>query len=271
MDSYDSGSNLPPAESLVSRRKKAIVAKSMAIFESHLNKWLDTTLLDQQPGKGGSGSSGGRRKRARASDDQDSAVEDCCGGGADKGSGGVNPKNTKKRLRRSEPVAAVPAAPRRRFACPFSKHDPARYKSVKTCCGPGWTDVHRVKEHIYRRHTLKNVCPRCLDRFDSNDDLKRHQRAETPCRLEKVNVPEAINDEQEITLRQRAKANCSDEEKWREMYRVIFPSESDKDDDSNGNGKEKDKDGHIPSPFKNTNHRSIRPLMCFHQPWLTQC
>ncbi len=33
----------------------------------------------------------------------------------------------------------------RRFACPFARHDPGRYKNVKTCCGPGWADVHRVK------------------------------------------------------------------------------------------------------------------------------
>lgn len=33
----------------------------------------------------------------------------------------------------------------RMFACPFCKHDPVKYRNVKTCCGPGWVDVHRVK------------------------------------------------------------------------------------------------------------------------------
>jgi hypothetical protein len=33
----------------------------------------------------------------------------------------------------------------KKFACPFCKHDPGKYRSVKTCCGPGWDDVHRVK------------------------------------------------------------------------------------------------------------------------------
>ncbi len=32
----------------------------------------------------------------------------------------------------------------KRFACPFVRHDPGRYKS-KACCGPGWASVHRVK------------------------------------------------------------------------------------------------------------------------------
>ncbi len=31
-----------------------------------------------------------------------------------------------------------------RFACPFARHDPGRYKS-KSCCGPGWVNVRRVK------------------------------------------------------------------------------------------------------------------------------
>lgn len=32
-----------------------------------------------------------------------------------------------------------------RFACPFAKHDPVKHRHVKTCCGPGWEDAHRVK------------------------------------------------------------------------------------------------------------------------------
>ncbi|RBR11162.1 hypothetical protein FVER53590_29903 [Fusarium verticillioides] len=32
-----------------------------------------------------------------------------------------------------------------KFACPFFKHDPERYKTTRSCMGPGWTNVHRVK------------------------------------------------------------------------------------------------------------------------------
>ncbi|KAL2264225.1 hypothetical protein VTK26DRAFT_57 [Humicola hyalothermophila] len=113
----------------------------------------------------------------------------------------------------------------RRLACPFYKHDSAKYKHVKTCCGPGWEDVHRVKEHVYRRHSLKNLCPRCFEHFDKPEALKSHQRAETPCRLKQMAI-DAITEEQEIKLRKRAKAQCSEEEKWEEMYRVIFPDEN---------------------------------------------
>lgn len=32
-----------------------------------------------------------------------------------------------------------------RFACPFYKHDPSRYRNRRTCPGPGWPTVHRMK------------------------------------------------------------------------------------------------------------------------------
>jgi hypothetical protein len=31
------------------------------------------------------------------------------------------------------------------MACPFFKYDPDKYKTERTCPGPGWDDVHRVK------------------------------------------------------------------------------------------------------------------------------
>ncbi|KAF5645089.1 hypothetical protein F52700_2289 [Fusarium sp. NRRL 52700] len=32
-----------------------------------------------------------------------------------------------------------------KFACPYSKYNLAKYKDWRTCLGPGWNDVHRVK------------------------------------------------------------------------------------------------------------------------------
>lgn len=33
----------------------------------------------------------------------------------------------------------------RMLACPFFKHNPHRYKEKRSCVGPGWKDVHRLK------------------------------------------------------------------------------------------------------------------------------
>lgn len=37
------------------------------------------------------------------------------------------------------------AQPQKQFACPFFKNNPAKYATRRTCLGPGWRTVHRVK------------------------------------------------------------------------------------------------------------------------------
>jgi serine/threonine protein kinase len=58
-------------------------------------------------------------------------------GGKDDGS--------RNRKRQAVPKPASDEANCRRFACPFYKNDPARYKNHQICCGPGWPKFHRVK------------------------------------------------------------------------------------------------------------------------------
>ena len=83
------------------------------------------------------------------------------------------------------------------------------------------------REHIYRRHSWKStrVCPRCFEGFDKPEQLKAHQRASDPCEL-RERAPDAITEEQEKQLRTRAKPNSSEEMKWEDIYRIIFPGET---------------------------------------------
>ena len=81
------------------------------------------------------------------------------------------------------------------------------------------------REHIYRRHSLKNFCPRCFEHFDESEALKRHQRADVPCRVKAPVSDGVITEEQYTQLHQRAKAHSTEEDKWEEMYRIIFPDE----------------------------------------------
>lgn len=113
--------------SFLNRKKKEIVDRSMALFQSKLNVCLDNSA-SAAPGK--------QRPAKRARDDDD-------GGGSSSTpkphSSEVSTRATrKKRVKRDEADVV-------RYACPFCKHNPAKYKHVKTCCGPGWEDVHRVK------------------------------------------------------------------------------------------------------------------------------
>ncbi len=81
------------------------------------------------------------------------------------------------------------------------------------------------REHIYRRHSLKSFCPRCSERFVDPEALKSHQRADVPCKIRVPVSDGTITEEQEKLLRARAKARCSEETKWEEMYHIIFPGE----------------------------------------------
>ncbi|KAK1779365.1 hypothetical protein QBC45DRAFT_326124 [Copromyces sp. CBS 386.78] len=233
----------PTASSLLSQRKKLILQLSMARFEANLEKWLEQ--IPDQPSKK-------RSRRAVESDcfyhDQDPATEDESKDQHEQHQH-HHPvtrevkKATTKRAKHHGPEA--PGGEGRKFACPFCQHNPVKYRTVKTCCGPGWDSVHRVKEHIYRRHSLKNTCPRCYEQFKTDDDLKSHQRAETPCRLRKDNVPEVITDEQDKKLHARAKAGLSEEDKWDDMYRIIFPGPA---------------GSKIPSPYYDTSGPSSSPF-----------
>ncbi|GAB1312849.1 hypothetical protein MFIFM68171_03059 [Madurella fahalii] len=207
----------PPNETFLSRKKKEILDRSMALFQQHLDRCLDNSV---------SGPVKRRSKRAR--DDGDTAPDRS-------GVEETGARNKKKRVSRE--------ANARKYACPFCKHDPARYKNVKTCCGPGWDDVHRVKEHVYRSHSMKNSCPRCFEHFDTADALNNHQRADIPCKV-KHPSSDAITEEQEKQLRARAKAHCSEETRWEEMYRIIFPGEP------------------IPSPYYDSDPEASSNAMC---------
>lgn len=52
-----------------------------------------------------------------------------------------------------------PQTQRQWFACPFYKHNPERYETSRTCCGPGWATVHRVKLVYFIEGTCSTLIP----------------------------------------------------------------------------------------------------------------
>ncbi|KAM0349754.1 hypothetical protein ACHAPU_003585 [Fusarium lateritium] len=134
-----------------------------------------------------------------------------------------------------------------RFACPFYNHDPERYETSRSCCGPGWESVHRVKEHIFRSHKLpEHQCRRCFKDFKGEEALSRHSRSAVACKVQTRNSRlEGIDASQEKLLHARAKKSNTgpdqkkiEEERWSEVYRIIFPNE-----------------GHMPSPYYNRSQK----------------
>ncbi|ROW13874.1 hypothetical protein VPNG_03638 [Cytospora leucostoma] len=118
----------------------------------------------------------------------------------------------------------------KRLACPFFKRNPHRYKDQGKCVGPGWITVHRLKEHIYRRHRLPIHCLRCHKVFLSDDGLEKHYQAQTPCQLRAgVKTLQGITSSQERQLRSRKRSDKTEEDKWRDVYRVCFPLRENED------------------------------------------
>ncbi|KAI8724142.1 hypothetical protein NCS52_00271900 [Fusarium sp. LHS14.1] len=117
---------------------------------------------------------------------------------------------------------------KRKFACPFYKYDRQAFMSSRTCVGPGWDSVHRVKEHIFRRHMLTSTqCEKCLEQFETEPAFDEHVR--NLCRKKPPSGSYGINKEQEKQLRSRKmyQKSLDEEEKWRAIYRIIFPGEKD--------------------------------------------
>ncbi|GAB1316788.1 hypothetical protein MFIFM68171_06998 [Madurella fahalii] len=94
--------------------------------------------------------------------------------------------------------------------------------------GDGWEEVHRVKTHLYRRHPLPIQCPRCWDVFKADSQLQLHLQQDPPCTIrEKDTLHEGFTKDQEKRLRSRKKthADMTDEDKWREIYMILFPDD----------------------------------------------
>ncbi|KAI8310691.1 hypothetical protein K4K61_000295 [Colletotrichum sp. SAR11_59] len=123
-----------------------------------------------------------------------------------------------------------PESEKLRFACPFYKRDPQRYKNHRACRGPGWSEMHRLKEHLYRQHRLF-TCGRCLEHFKKDDLLQKHVRAEEACALSsrKMDPAEGMSVETEKQIKSRSKQGKHDKQdkpdeasRWFEIYHILF-------------------------------------------------
>ena len=132
----------------------------------------------------------------------------------------------------------------RKLACPYYKREPSKYQNWRSCPGPGWDTVHRLKydleaikstagtnvtsrEHLYRRHTIPIRCNRCRSVFKSDGLLNDHQRASDPCPKRDEPLTEGLDRNQEKLLRSRKKSQVdrSEPEKWADVYIILFPKD----------------------------------------------
>lgn len=229
-------------------RKKRIVESLMAAIIECIEKKLEALedgcadgSSSSQPSS--SGFRSGKMESQWAGQKRHHRLDD---EGEDDGDEGDDNRSRKDRNKKAK---MINDDTRLRFACPYYKHDPQRFKDHRTCLGPGWPDVHRVKEHLRRSHCLPpHQCNRCFEYFDEEDELKKHQREPKPCPVQdpatiRRDLADGYDTEQGKQLQKRIKK--IPEEKWKDWYCILFevdPTSSD-----------------IPSPYHDITYQNGGP------------
>jgi hypothetical protein len=108
--------------------------------------------------------------------------------------------------------------------------------SSKYCLAPVHLEVlflRRHREHIYRVHRQPLYCLRCFQTFISEIEMEKHVRndSESMCKVVEppLIVPEGFNNAQEKKLRARTEAQKTDLEKWKDIWMILFPNDSEYD------------------------------------------
>jgi len=139
-----------------------------------------------------------------------------------------------------------------RLACPYFKRNPSFYRHWRSCPGPGWGTVHRVKcdsifffscfvkqgeggslllltsrnrEHLYRCHLLPPSCPRCHETFESEKVKLEHLISSERCAVRDKPRIEGIDPATHELLRSRKLLQGQETEvaKWQTVYLALFP------------------------------------------------
>ncbi|KAK4213923.1 hypothetical protein QBC37DRAFT_422344 [Rhypophila decipiens] len=119
-----------------------------------------------------------------------------------------------------------------RLACPYFKKDPTRYQQWRSCPGPGWGTVHRMREHLYRCHVLPPSCPRCHKTFEDEKSKLEHFVTPESCSVrDQPCVLEGLDPATHELLKSRKllQGQDTEEAKWRAVYIVLFPGTEEKD------------------------------------------
>ncbi|KAF4846077.1 hypothetical protein CGCSCA4_v006321 [Colletotrichum siamense] len=110
-----------------------------------------------------------------------------------------------------------------KIACPFMKWSPEQFSTWRTCVGPGFDGMNRMKEHLKRRHFKEHTCERCGDLFESKKMLQEHQRLPISCILKDAPVEDGFMNSTQWDEISRKRSRCSVEERWKEIYLILFP------------------------------------------------
>ncbi|EXM20770.1 hypothetical protein V3481_016551 [Fusarium oxysporum f. sp. vasinfectum] len=181
-----------------------------------LNQNSGASDSTQSSGQNGPPAESDANSKKRGIDDRESEGDNINAGGRGNGD-----DHEKRRKTQSAPPGSVP-----NLACPFVKEYPGERWPR---CQKGWPSVHRIKEHIYRSHKAPMYCKRCFRIFKTEKELDAHLRQDPACEVVSPSreMPGIDNETKERLKSRRGIQNISEEEKWKHMYKVLFPRTED--------------------------------------------
>ncbi|KAF4846076.1 hypothetical protein CGCSCA4_v006322 [Colletotrichum siamense] len=124
-----------------------------------------------------------------------------------------------------EPEAKRNRPDKPKIACPYMKRFPAEFCTWRTCVGPGFDGMNRMKEHLKRRHFKENGCHRCGLYLESNQALQEHLRSIDICPIREI-LPQMgfMTQTQWYEISKKRQIQMTPlQERWKEIYLILFP------------------------------------------------
>ncbi|TPX19109.1 uncharacterized protein E0L32_011182 [Thyridium curvatum] len=111
----------------------------------------------------------------------------------------------------------------RLLACPYYQRDSMGPGIKQACRGPGFRDVSRLKEHLYRSH-YQHRCQRCGEVCANARALDQHHQQVVSCELrlwqQETDPSEGFGREKRDEIKRRCTSS------WAQIYRILFPCDS---------------------------------------------
>ncbi|KAI0385586.1 hypothetical protein F5Y04DRAFT_188269 [Hypomontagnella monticulosa] len=118
----------------------------------------------------------------------------------------------------------------KKLVCPYYKRYPSQFKRARPCSGPGFSGIHRLKEHLRRTHGRPaHTCRRCLRNCKTAAGLSEHLRATEACVVipdQHINGKMTAAQQAELQSKRRMSSDATDEDKWNVIFRILFPGVS---------------------------------------------
>ncbi len=141
--SSESGSEESLVTPLLDAQRRQLVDRLMVEFRDILRGTI--TLRGCPSGDTSSNASSSARQGSRQNNSRGPRGNQ--GRGGNRGSSGNDDETREDGRSGQDSRASGPSEVSlgRRFACPYFKRDPRKHREHRSCVGPGWTTVHRVK------------------------------------------------------------------------------------------------------------------------------